>query len=182
MEFERPPKVPWDSRWREIPGFTGYYLSQYGQVFNLKRQQLVAIYYNTRNLKCVRMYQKSAYGARGVSRGIDKLLREVFPREPRMTDLEPRTLADEIKALKTVMGDQPNGSYHIPGVRFTERNPTVGAIHTLVSRLSFYFPNYIWGTTDSLDPSIKGMTVSWTKKPEKVGRVFSKDKELTDGN
>lgn len=180
-QFESPPVVPWDSRWREIPNFGGYYLSQYGQVFNLKRQQLVAIYRNTRDLKCVRMYQKSAHGARGVSRSIDKLLREVFPREVRMNDLEPRTLAQEVQAMKSLLEQSPDGEYHIPGVRFSQRNPTVVNLHTLVSRLSFYFPGYVWSTSEAFDPSELGMTVRWTRKPGYI-QPFQKVAEITNGN
>ena len=28
--------VPWDSRWRPIQGFPGYWISQYSQVFSMK--------------------------------------------------------------------------------------------------------------------------------------------------
>lgn len=172
------PAVPWDSRWREIPTFGGYYLSQYGQVFNLKRGALVAIVKDSRGKDAVRMYQKSAYGARGVTKRIETLLGMVYPREKRMDDLEPRTLAQEVQDMKNQLDQSPDGEYYIPGVRFSERNPTVVNLHTLVSRLSFYFPGYMWSTSEAIDPSISGMTVRWQRKPGFI-QPFQKVAEIT---
>lgn len=72
-------KVPWDSRWREIPGFPGYWLSQYGQVFNMKRGSLVSPYYNQHHVMSVRMYSATLYQgqSRGYSRSVAKLIREL---------------------------------------------------------------------------------------------------------
>jgi hypothetical protein len=177
-DWEPAPAVPWDSRWREIPTFGGYYLSQYGQVFSMKRMLLVAICKDSRGKDAVRMYQKSAHGARGVTVRIEKLLKTVYPREKRMDDLEPRTLAQEVQSMKDLLENAPDGEYHIPGVRFSDRNPTVVNLHTLVSRLSFYFPGYMWSTSEALDPSELGMTVRWRRKPGFI-QPFQKVAEIT---
>lgn len=85
-EYQLEPRklaVPWDSDWREIPLFPGYYLNQYGQVFSMKRNALLATYLNQHGVRCVRMYsrQVSAQG-RGYSRSTVKLLAQVHPLAP----------------------------------------------------------------------------------------------------
>ena len=74
--------VPWDSEWIELPGFPGYWLSQYGQVFNLKRGALVSQYRNQHGVLSVRLYGRlTSEVARGHSRSVPKLVRETFGRE-----------------------------------------------------------------------------------------------------
>lgn len=33
--------VPWDSQWREIPGWPGYWMNQYSQVFSMGRKKVL---------------------------------------------------------------------------------------------------------------------------------------------
>ena len=162
------PNVPWDSRWRKIPAFPGYYMSQYGAVFNMNRKKLVQPYRNSRGSRCIRIYRKDAQGWTGYSRLVAKLLREIFPREAKMTDLEPMTLKDEVKAMRARLQVSPDGEYHIPGVKFSDRNPTVANLHALMSRLSFYFPEYVWSTADSWRPEETGITVRWRRKVKPI--------------
>ena len=39
-------RVPWDSTWRQVPGFPGYWISQYGQVFNMRSGIVLAEWSN----------------------------------------------------------------------------------------------------------------------------------------
>lgn len=77
--LKAPQRVPEDSRWRPVKGFPNYWISQYGQIFNMKRLHLMARYHNTKGYLCVRMYLKDINGSRGRSRVITKLMRENWP-------------------------------------------------------------------------------------------------------
>jgi hypothetical protein len=66
--------VPWDSRWRQIIGFSSYWISQYGQVFNMIRGELVRPYINNHGIKCVHMYDTRTGHQRGTSRSLRKLV------------------------------------------------------------------------------------------------------------
>lgn len=52
--------VPWTSKWRSVVGFDSYLISQYGQIFNVKRGQLVKPFYNNSGIKCVQLYKASS--------------------------------------------------------------------------------------------------------------------------
>ena len=41
-----PQHVPWDSEWREIPGFPGYWMSQYRQIFVMKSGRILSEWSN----------------------------------------------------------------------------------------------------------------------------------------
>ena len=71
--------VPWDSRWRQITGFPNYWISQYGQVFNMKRLALVSLHYNQHGVLSVRMYAALRHDkSRGYFRSVPKLVKETW--------------------------------------------------------------------------------------------------------
>jgi hypothetical protein len=74
---EIPQFVPWDSKWRQIPEFPSYWLSNRGQVFNMKRGHLIALYLNTNGIICVSLFNDK----RRTSRSVPKLVREIFGAE-----------------------------------------------------------------------------------------------------
>lgn len=75
-----PDRVPEDSQWREIPMFPNYYISQYGDVFNMKRGSMVSWHLNQHSVRSVRMYSHLAGTvSRGYMRSTAKLVREVWP-------------------------------------------------------------------------------------------------------
>jgi hypothetical protein len=75
-------RVPLDSQWRQISGFPNYWISQYGQVFSMKRKSLISQYRNQHGVLSVRMYSALTYaGARGYSRSVPKLVLEEFNHE-----------------------------------------------------------------------------------------------------
>lgn len=69
--------VPWDSRWKEIPGFSNYYVSQYGQIFNMQLMRLMHLFISNKGIRCVRMSQ----GKRRATRSIAALVRRHFEQE-----------------------------------------------------------------------------------------------------
>ena len=74
--------VPWDSEWKQIPGFPHYWVSQYGQGFNLKRRSLLSLHYNQHHVLSVRMYGSlTSAGPRGYYRSVPKLVRELHHKE-----------------------------------------------------------------------------------------------------
>ena len=68
-------RVPWDSTWREVPGFPNYWISQYGQVFNMRSNIVVAPWRNGwyGNYVTLRRDNKS------YSRKVENLYAIVFP-------------------------------------------------------------------------------------------------------
>lgn len=76
-------RVPEDSRWLPIPLFPGYWVSQYGQVFSMKRMQLVSPYINNHGTRAVRIYSSliEVGVARGYNRAVSKLVRDVHSME-----------------------------------------------------------------------------------------------------
>jgi hypothetical protein len=64
--------VPWDSRWKEIPEFPTYWISQYGQVFSMRQRELINPYHNAAGYPSVKMYNLT-----GFYRGVPKLVREI---------------------------------------------------------------------------------------------------------
>lgn len=75
---------------------------------------------------------------------------------------------EELKAIRAMVLAQPDGEYHIPGIRFSDQSAVVYALHTMVSNLSTYFPEYVWETADSLFPQNTGITVRWKRKKESI--------------
>lgn len=75
--------VPWNSEWRPIPEFKGYYINQYGHVFDESNAELVPIYQNTAKEDRVKLpYIAERTGIRYVRRlSISVLLMRVFPKE-----------------------------------------------------------------------------------------------------
>lgn len=71
--------VPWDSRWKQIPGFPNYWVSNYGQVFNMKRRRLMALQSNQDGVITVNLWGKlGSEHAKTYNRGVDKMVRELF--------------------------------------------------------------------------------------------------------
>ena len=62
-------RVPWDSRWRPLTDFDAYWISNYGQVFNMRRGELVRPFINNHGVRCIHIYN----GSRGTSRSLRKL-------------------------------------------------------------------------------------------------------------
>jgi len=89
---------------------------------------------------------------------------EIVPVSP--SGVDEWTASSEIESLMAVLARSPDGEYHIPGIRFSDRTPEVTKLHTMMSRLSRAFPNYTWITADSLFPQDTGITVRWRKKFE----------------
>lgn len=76
--MEPDQQVPWDSVWKEIPLFPGYWINQYGQVWVMRRRKLLAEYRNGHGVRSVRMYGRlTVLGARGYSRSVNKLVQEL---------------------------------------------------------------------------------------------------------
>lgn len=82
------------------------------------------------------------------------------------SEVDQWTASSEIESLMAVLARSPDGEYHIPGIRFSDRTPEVVKLHNMMSRLSRAFPNYTWITADSLFPQDTGITVRWRKKFE----------------
>lgn len=70
--------VPSDSRWKQIPEFPNYWVSQYGQVFNMKRHSLMSLHYNQHHVLSVRLYGTLNHtGSRGYFRSVAKLVQRL---------------------------------------------------------------------------------------------------------
>jgi hypothetical protein len=71
--YKYPPRkaeVPEDSRWKQIPDFPTYWISNHGQVFNMHRGTLLNPYYNNHRVKCVGLYRNR----RVLGRSLPKLM------------------------------------------------------------------------------------------------------------
>lgn len=84
-------------------------------------------------------------------------------------------LAQERAAMRKRLEESPNGEYYFPDAKFSDRDPKTAAIHDLVSRLSGYFPEYVWSTSDSFDPEVRGMLVRWSRKPPRITKQTNKE-------
>lgn len=67
-------RVPWDSVWRPIPGFPGYWISQYGQVFSMGTRRVLRPWSN----QWYGSYVTLRAGGRGFSRKVETLMQIVF--------------------------------------------------------------------------------------------------------
>lgn len=83
------------------------------------------------------------------------------------SEIARKAADEELEHIRRAISQQPSGEYRIEGVRFGDRSDVVAALHDMVSRLSWFFPEFSWSTSDSLDPSVLGITVRWTKKAER---------------
>lgn len=78
------------------------------------------------------------------------------------TELTP--LQNQIEAMRRRLEDSPDGEYYWPNYRFTDPAPEAQAILVMTSQLSRYFPQFSWSTTDTMDPSVPGLTVRWQRR------------------
>lgn len=70
-------KVSWNTRWKEIPGFPNYWVSNTNKIFNMNRRHLLSLYLNQHKTLCVRLYRNG----KGKTRAVDKLRRVAFAEE-----------------------------------------------------------------------------------------------------
>ena len=66
-------KVPWNSRWRIIPEFPNYYISQHGDVFNMQFSRLKSTFPNPYGVPIVSLSKAN----KTYIRTIRKLLSEI---------------------------------------------------------------------------------------------------------
>lgn len=67
--------MPWDSRWRPVAGFPGYWVSQYGYVFNMRAGIVLLEWSNRWYGKYVTMMR----GGKPMSRKVETLHRLAWP-------------------------------------------------------------------------------------------------------
>jgi len=67
-------RVPWDSVWRPIPGFPGYWISQYGQVFSMGTKRVLREWSN----QWYGSYVTLRAGRKPYSRQVERLMKVVF--------------------------------------------------------------------------------------------------------
>jgi hypothetical protein len=80
--MEEGQQVLWDSVWKQLPLFPGYWVNQYGQVWNMRRRALMSLYRNQHGVLSVRVYGRlTAEGSRGYTRSVEKLVRELHGTE-----------------------------------------------------------------------------------------------------
>lgn len=70
--------VPNDSKWRSIPFVPGYYINQYGHVFDLTCKQVVKPQMKNYNLPCVRLHTHGYSTTHYQTRSVPKLMREIY--------------------------------------------------------------------------------------------------------
>jgi hypothetical protein len=58
--------TPWTTKWKEIPGFPGYWVSDNDLVFSMRNLKLLALYRNTKHMLCVSIYQDGKRKSRTV--------------------------------------------------------------------------------------------------------------------
>lgn len=74
----------WDAaRWKEVPGFPSYLVSDKGQIYNIHRNKLLKPYHNQNGVLAVRLFRHMDEGSKGSTRGIWKLVKMVFSEEER---------------------------------------------------------------------------------------------------
>lgn len=66
--------VPWDSVWRPVPGFPGYWMSQYSQVFSMRSGRVLREWDN----RWYDTYVTLRRDGKGYSRKVKTLYAQVF--------------------------------------------------------------------------------------------------------
>ena len=71
-----------------------------------------------------------------------------------------------LDSVKSAIALSPSdGSYYIPGITWVEFNdPRVRLLSWLLYQLTKSFPEYMFKQTESLNPTVKGMKITWYKK------------------
>jgi len=82
-------------------------------------------------------------------------------------EVERQDSVDMFEQFQEKLRDSPNGEFFLPDVRFLSMTPEVARLHQVVSQLSYYFPEYSWETSDSLDPKVLGLRIRWKRKTPK---------------
>jgi len=82
-------------------------------------------------------------------------------------ELERQNSVDLFEQFQEKLRNSPNGEFFLPDVRFLSMHPDVARLHHVVSRLSYYFPEYSWQTSDAMDPRVFGIRIRWQLKTPK---------------
>lgn len=84
-----------------------------------------------------------------------------------MTDLQTlrqHALEEQKKSFTKMLSESSNGEYRIPHLRMTTNSPEAFALQEVVSKLSYYFPEFQWSQSDSLNPNDMGLTIRWRRR------------------
>lgn len=73
-------------------------------------------------------------------------------------------VSQQVETVGEMLKSQPDGSYFIPDLSFTDKDAKHNLLNKLMRELVRTFREFQWEQRESLDPSIRGILVLWRRK------------------